>query len=308
MTKTLRTGILLALGTAGISGINNYIAKISVSTVKDGVVFTTLKNVVVALLLVGVILILGKVKEIRTLTRKHWFMLVSIGIIGGGVPFALYFSALQHTTASSANFLSKTLFIWVALFGLRFLKEKISWVQGIALAALFGGNLVLGGFQHIHFGISEWMILGATLLWAIENIIAKKALVDLSSTLVAGARMVIGSIILAIIVLAQGKVGIVTHLTSTQWLWTLLPAAYLLGYVLTWYSALKKAPATLVASLLVPASFITTILSYGFSHGPLTASQLWSGALFAVGVGLLVWGSSRSIQPHAQPATSRSDA
>ena len=132
------------------------------------------------------------------------------------------------------------------------------------------------------------MILAATLLWAIENIIAKKALKNLSSTLVASARMVLGSLIIFAIILLQGKTTIMLELSAAQLTWALLTGALLTGYVLTWYTALKYAPATLVASLLIPATFITNALTAIFVTHTLSGPQLLSGLLISWGIVLLI--------------------
>src|SRR3989344_4456581 len=59
MHSTLRRATFLALGTASISGTANFVNKFAVSAMKDPVAFTTLKNGLVALLLIGVIALFG---------------------------------------------------------------------------------------------------------------------------------------------------------------------------------------------------------------------------------------------------------
>lgn len=294
MTPTLRTGILLALGTAAISGLSNFVAKLSVTVVKDATVFTFLKNAIVGVLIIGLVALFVKWKELKTLNRADWLKLIVIAVVGGSVPFLLFFNGLQQTTAVHASLIHKTIFVWVAVLAWFSLKEKLSYWHGIALALFLGGTFALGGFNGLHFGTGEWMVLGATLLWAVENIIAKKALANLSTLTVVAARMFLGSIVLLGVVIAQGKFSVVSVLTFDQWGWVVLPSLLLFGYVLTWYSALKRAPATLVASLLVPATFITALLSGTFHKAPLTGKQWLSGALVTVGVALFIWASRRA--------------
>ena len=297
--NTLRAGMILALCTALISGFSNFIAKIAVTSVKNPVIFTTLKNAVVACLLIGIILIGRSRKELRSLSKKSWVRMILIGIIGGSVPFVLYFTGLSHTTALSASFIHKTLFIWVALLAYFFTKERFSFFQAVAFFFLILGTAVLGGKGQLHFGKPELMILGATFLWAIENIIAKHALKEVSSTLLAGSRMVFGSILLTGFVFLQGKQSLLVSLQPTQWLWTIIPAVLLLGYVLTWYAALKRAPVTLVTSLLVPATFITTMLSGIFITKTISSQDLVSGACIIGAVALISIVSLRKKTPYA---------
>ncbi len=308
MTKTLRTGILLALGTAAISGFSNFVAKISVSVVKDATVFTFLKNAIVGLLVIGLVMLFVKWKELKTLNRANWLKLLAIAIVGGSVPFLLFFNGLQQTTAVHASLIHKTLFVWVAVLAWFSLKEKFSYWHGAAIVLLLGGTFALGGLNNFHLGKGEWMVLGATLLWAVENMIAKKALANLSTLTVVAARMFLGSIVLLGVILVQGKMSIVSVLTFDQWGWVVLPSLLLFGYVLTWYSALKRAPASLVASLLVPATFITALFSGTFQHAPLTGQQWLSGALVTAGVVLFVWASRRASLHVQAPDSQRTQA
>lgn len=288
MKITRNRAVGLALTTAVISGIAIFLSKIAVKVVADPVVFTFLKNVIVAGLLIGILAVSTRFGELKKLVKKDWYKLIAVGVVGGSLPFILFFTGLTKTTALNASIIHKTLFIWVALLALPFLKERMGALQGAALLLLVGGNFALGGLRNFTWGTGELMILAATLLWAVENIIAKKALRNLSSILVAGARMVFGSVIIFIVIAFQGNLSMLGGLSMEQWLWTIIPALFLLGYVTTWYTALKYAPASIVASLLVPATIVTNILSMIFLDKTLTVGELSSGILLSIAVGLII--------------------
>lgn len=286
--SSLITATGLALGTALISGFSNFIGKIGVTAVKDPIVFTTLKNAVVALLLVGIFITFRKWREMRTLSPRQWLKLAAIGVIGGSVPFALFFTGLSQTSALNASLIHKTLFLWVLLLAIPILKERLTAWQWVGIGVVAAANVFIGGFKGFKLNGGELMILAATILWAVENIIAKIALRDVSSLTVAAARMVFGSIILATFVTWRGGGSAVMYLTAVQWGWTLLASALLIGYVLTWYAALKRAPATYVATLLVPATLITNVLSAVFITHAFPLVQLMNASLVAVGAFLLI--------------------
>ena len=109
-------------------------------------------------------------------------------------------------------------------------------------------------------GIGSAMALGATILWAIETIIAKRALVEISATIVAWARMFFGSLFLILWLLFAGEIASVIPTSLSQGLWAIAVGAVLVGYVISWYSALQKAPAIMVSSILVLAVPITAML------------------------------------------------
>ncbi len=294
---------ILALTAAVISGASNFLTKIAVTAVKDPIIFTTLKNAIVALFLIGIILALKKWREVKSLNRSQVFKLLAIGVIGGSLPFALFFSGLAQTSAINASLIHKTLFVWVLLFGIPFLKERLTRWQWLGIAAIFGANLMVGGFGGFKYNAGELMILGATVLWAVENIIAKITLRDLSSSLVVGARMVIGSLVLFSFVVWRGGASAVYVLNFQQWGWTILTSALLLGFVLTWYTALKHAPATYIATLLVPATLITNVLSAVFITHVFSGSQVVSSLLFAGGVALMVVFSKNATQDLCKATT-----
>ena len=287
--KSIRYATFFALATALISGVSNFLNKIAVTAVKDPVVFTTLKNTLVALFLIGLLMLLKKRREIASLSKNQIFKLAAIGALGGSIPFALFFIGLAQTSALNAALLHKTLFLWVALMAVPILKERIAVWQWVGVLAIFAANLLMGGFAGFKYNAGELMILAATILWAVENIISKTTLKDLSSVVVASARMVIGSLILMPVVMWRGGGEAVFHLNATQWSLTLIASALLFGYVLTWYTALKYAPAIYAAALLVPATLVTNVLSAIFITRSFTALQFFSSFLFVIGTALVIF-------------------
>ena len=256
----MEQGIKLAVITAIISGFSIFASKLFVSTM-DPIVFTTLKNFLVAgVLSIGLI---GSPfrKQLITLTKKQWIQLLLIGLIGGGIPFALFFTGLAMTTAVQGAIIQKTLFIWVAIMAYWYLRERLNKWQMLGYATVTFGALWLSNFKIFTIGKGEFMILAATLLWSVEHLIAKKALYDISSEIVAWARMTFGVVILITLLVVQGKVQMALTLNTSQLTAVLIGGGLLTGYVLTWYKALSKAPATMVSLVLASSPVVTSALS-----------------------------------------------
>jgi hypothetical protein len=75
-------------------------------------------------------------------------------------------------------------------FSHRGLRERIGPWHLAAIAALVWGQAILGGgAAGIRPGSGKAMIFAATLLWAVETVIARKLLTGLSALTVAAARM-----------------------------------------------------------------------------------------------------------------------
>lgn len=283
-------GFKLALITAGFSGVAVWLNSLTVKAVGDALVFTTVKNLGVAIIL-GIILLRQKINWEEVTNQRRRLLL--IGIIGGSLPFYLFFQGLLTANPATAALIHKTLIFWVALWAVPVFKEKISVKQWLALGIIFGSNFIIGGLPALKWGKGETMILGATLLWAIENIIAKATLKNLSAEVVGGARMIIGSMILLALTLAGGKINLIFKLNGSQWLMTGMSMVMLTGYVLSWYKALKLAPVTLVATVLTLATIITNTLSSIFITRQFNFEVIYQSILLVIGMAVFVREASK---------------
>ncbi|PIZ01095.1 hypothetical protein COY62_00310 [bacterium (Candidatus Howlettbacteria) CG_4_10_14_0_8_um_filter_40_9] len=281
-------GIGLAFLVSLISGFSIFFSSFAVKVLKDPFVFTTLKNIIVALILCSFFILYKKWSGLKLIKTGEWIYLILIGIIGGGAPFLLFFKGLSMTSPIAGGFIHKTLFIWVSVLAIIFLKEKLGKIQWVALGVLVLGNFLLGTFNSFRLGAGETMILLATVLWAVEYILAKKVLSNLDSLTVAWARMFFGSFVLISYLLINGKASQLLLLDKNQWGWTALITMFLLGYVTLWYKALKLAPASTVSSVLVLGSLITTSLSLIFING-FKINSLQIGGMILIIAGLFMF-------------------
>ncbi|AJF59625.1 MAG: hypothetical protein QT03_C0001G0115 [archaeon GW2011_AR10] len=278
-------GIMLLLATAFVSGFSVFLNTFAVKGF-DPFVFTTAKNVVVAVLLFSAVLLLREFRELKLLSQKQWLQLLAIGAIGGSFAFLIYFYALKEiAAAANAGFIHKTLFIWATLLAVVFLKEKINkkFLAGAALLML--GNFFL--FSSISsFGLTEILLLAATMMWAAENVLAKHVLKNTSGRIVAFGRMFFGSLIMLGFLAATNQVQGMFELSVEQIQWVLLTAALLFLYVITYYAGLKYLKVSTATSMLLLSQPITGILSLVFLGEGLSFSHALG--LFLIVAGTLV--------------------
>ncbi len=277
-----RKGTYLVLFTALVSGFSIFINSFGVQGF-DSSVYTFSKNIVVAVMLFGIILGAGVLPRLRKLTARHWKQLAAIGLIGGSIPFLLFFKGLQMTTGTTSAFIHKTLFIWVPVFALMFLKEKLTKRLAIAAALLLAGNFLM---LRPDFGLStgHLLIVAATVLWAAENTLAKYVLRELNGTIVAWGRMFFGSAFILLFLALTGKTGLISSMSSAQYLWILVTAVFLLLYVISYYNGLKHIKVTTAACILSLGSPITTLLSFIFKGSAISANQAIGILLIAAGI------------------------
>lgn len=301
---TRRKGILLATATAVISGFAVFLNGYGVrawADVADATTYTTLKNLMAALMIGAFATLLWRRRSpegpVLPTDRRQGWTLGAMAVVGGSVPFVLFFEGLARASSAQAAFIHKTLIVWVAIGALVILKERIGWPHVAALALLVWGQVVLlGSVENFTIGIGELMILAATLLWSIEVIVAKKVLAGVTSSTLAVSRMIGGSLILVAWVSIRGLEVDWAALTGTHLVWILITGLFLSGYVLTWFGALSRAPAVDVTAVLVAGAVITALLQSTI-HGvalpdPVGLALLVMGAGL---IGVLSWRAQRSL-------------
>lgn len=258
---TVGWGLGLALCTALISGISVWVNAFGVRAVPDAAVYTTLKNAVAASLLLAALAFL-RPGDRRRPTRPQGLRLLVIGVVGGSIPFLLFFTGLAQASAPGAAFIHKTLFVWVALLAVPFLGERLGVLQVLALVALLGGQLLLAppNLAGAGWGIGETLIALATLMWAAEVILAKRLLVSLPSLVVGTGRLGIGLVVLMGYLAMSGRLAGIGAVGAEGWVWVSLTGVLLAGFVTTWLAALRRAPATAVTAVLVLAAIVTSLL------------------------------------------------
>ena len=280
------SGVQVAAITALISGVSVFVNSYGVHAIAPPAVYTTAKNLIAAIVLAAVALsahsqwsprrsVIGR----RWITRPTigptsrtrggsewgpwwWLAIGYVGVIGGGVAFILFFDGLARTQATPAAFLHDGLVIWVALLAVPLLRERLSGWNLAAIAMLMGGQVaVLGGVGHLSFNQGDVLVLAATWLWAVEVVICKWLLSEFAPASISLIRMGVGSTVLLAYLAVTGSIAVLGDLSLSQLGWALLTGLLLAGYVGTWMTALARARAVDVTSVLVASTVVTSLLS-----------------------------------------------
>jgi drug/metabolite transporter (DMT)-like permease len=295
--RTRPWGIALAFVTATVSGVAVFLNGYAVKAFDDAGVYTTVKNLVAAALLAVLAAVAtasgSAARPTRPRTRGQWAGLAAVAVVGGSVPFLLFFEGLARASSVQAAFIHKTLVVWVALLAVPLLSERIGPAHVAAIGLLVWGQAVLGGgVGGVRPGAGEAMILAATVLWAVEVIVAKRLLAGLPPLTVGLARMGLGVLVLLAWLAATGRADDLAALGGRQWAWALATGAILAVYVATWYAALARAQAVDVTAVLVVGAVVTALLDAAVK-GKALAPQgfgltlLIAGALLMIAAGRL---------------------
>ena len=220
--------------------------------------------------------------------------LIGLGLIGGSIPFLLFFKGIQLANASVASFIHKAIFIPVIVLAFIFLREKPNRWVFLGAGLLFGGTYLLV-LPKLDWSAGLIFISIAVLLWAADNVYAKHLLKNMSGTLVAFGRMFFGSLFMLIFLFATGKAGMVIVMSSQQYVWILLTGALLLLFVFSYYNGLKHVKVTTAASLLSLGLPVTVLLNAIFKGAVVSLASAMGLVLIFAGLVLMVFLKTASV-------------
>ena len=145
----IRPGLGLALTAAVVSGFSVYTNSYGVRAFGNASVYTTAKNAVAAIVLAAALAVAGRRVKREGFTPPRgvaeWGGLAVIAVVGGSVPFILFFEGLARVPSGDAAFIQKTLVVWVALLAVPLLRERVGPWHVAAVAEQILRELWTGG-------------------------------------------------------------------------------------------------------------------------------------------------------------------
>lgn len=133
--------IIYSLLSAMFAGLVAIFGKIGLKNV-DSTLATTVRSFVMALFLFIVSLILGKFNLISTIKNKVLFFIVLSGI-AGALSWLFYFFALKTGIASGVAAIDRLSVIFVVIFAILFLGEKLNWQTAIGALLITIGAVIM---------------------------------------------------------------------------------------------------------------------------------------------------------------------
>lgn len=285
-------GVLLVFLTALVSGVSTFVNAFAVQGASSDA-FVTIRNLVVAAALVPVALVTPRALRAPSLRLVDWARLVSIGLLGGAIPFLLFFHGLELAAraggAATASFGYRTLFLWAGVLAVVGLRERLPRRALLAAGLLLAGNGLLLALTSPIWTDGTAYVLAATGLWAVEYTLSKRTLHDLAPATVAAGRMGFGALFLAGYLGFTAQWGHVADFSGGDWAWVGISAAFLLAFVACWYTGLQRVDLGSATSVLVlgfPITWCLGVLVQGQGlslESALGALAVVLGAVIAVG-------------------------
>jgi drug/metabolite transporter (DMT)-like permease len=283
-------GLLLVLTTAVVSGVSTFVNSYAVAGTNSDA-FVTIRNIAVVGMIAPVSLWTFRRSRVA-LRGVDWGRLAIIGLVGGAIPFLLYFHGVQLATAAggaaTASFIYRSLFLMATVFGLVFLQERFHPRIVLAAALLLGGNLLLLSLVSPLWTNGTGYVLAATVLWAVEYTISKRTLRDLPSGTVALGRMGFGAVFLAAFLLGTAQANSVASLSAVQWDWVAISALLLAAFVGTWYAGLARVDLGVATSVLVAGFPITWVLTIAIRGAAFALPAAIGAVVVVLGIAVVI--------------------
>ncbi len=296
--RGFRIGLALVLTTALVSGVSTFVNVYAVSGTNSDA-FVTVRNLAVAGMLVPIALAAARFRpNSPPLRRVDWIRLAAIGLIGGAIPFLLFFRGVELAAAAggatTASFFYRTLFLFATVFAWFFLKERFRWGVVLGAVLLLAGCYLLLSLTSVVLTDGTLYVLAATVMWAGEYTLSKRTLRDVPSSTVGLGRMGFGAMFLSAYLLVTAQWGDVGRFTGSQWEWVALSAALLTAFVATWYAGLARVDVSVGTAVLVLGYPVTWLLSVGVLQERVVWAPALGTVVIAAGVVAVILSSGRS--------------
>lgn len=230
--------------------------------------------------------ILAKTR-IWTMLHRDWFPVLWVSLSGITLFYWLENTALQYTTATNAGVLSNLTSVFMVLIAIAFLRERLGWLEWLAMAVAFGGAvLVSQGAGHLTLSEDGWigdlMMVVASLFAAIYSIGGKRLSEKYSAAAVITVVAAVGAAFLLPLAILEGL-----HMNLPWRVWGVVLLLGVGSGALAnawWLTILARMDASRAALALFLIPVIAAGLSVLLLDEPLTPTVILGGVLVLAGV------------------------
>ena len=141
MKPWLNGWTMWALASAGFAALTAIFAKIGVSGVNSNLA-TLIRTIIIVAAAALMVAVTGSWQRLDSLSSRTWLFLVLSGLATGASWFC-YFHALKLGDASRVAPIDKLSVVFVAVFAVLFLGEKLSPANWLGVAMIAGGAVLV---------------------------------------------------------------------------------------------------------------------------------------------------------------------
>ena len=284
--------VLLAMGSAFFAGITAILAKCGIRKT-DSTVATAVRTIVVLAMSFLMVLLVGSLPTIGTISWKSWLFLILSGL-STGASWLCYFRALQLGDVNKVVPIDKSSTILTMLLAMLFLGESITWLKVLCMAAIAVGTyLMIDRKQSVSKKTSKaWVIYAvlSAIFAAATSILGKVGIHDVESNLGTMLRTAVVLGMAWMMVFVTGKRKMVFQTTKKELVFISLSGLATGASWLCYYKALQMGP----ASVVVPIDKLSILVTIAFSYFVLREKLYWKSL---GGLALIVSGTLALLLP-----------
>lgn len=284
--------VLLAMGSAFFAGITAILAKCGIRKT-DSTVATAVRTIVVLAMSFLMVLLVGSLPTIGTISWQSWLFLILSGL-STGASWLCYFRALQLGDVNKVVPIDKSSTILTMLLAMLFLGESITWLKVLCMAAIAVGTyLMIDRKQSVSKKTSKaWVIYAvlSAIFAAATSILGKVGIHDVESNLGTMLRTAVVLGMAWMMVFVTGKRKTVFQTTKKELVFISLSGLATGASWLCYYKALQMGP----ASVVVPIDKLSILVTIAFSYFVLREKLSWKSL---GGLALIVSGTLALLLP-----------
>lgn len=257
--------VFYAAGSALFAGATSILAKCGIKKT-DSTVATAIRTIVVLLMSFVMVLLVGSLDGITSISPKTWIFLVLSGL-ATGASWLCYFRALGAGDVNKVVPIDKSSTILTILLAFLVLGEPISWLKGICVVLIGAGTFLMiekkqtDGEKEIKRSWLLYAILSAVFA-ALTSILGKIGISGVESNLGTMIRTAVVLVMSWMMVFVTGKAKEVRRIPGKELGFICLSGLATGGSWLCYYKALRDG----LASVVVPIDKLSILVTIAFSY------------------------------------------
>lgn len=256
--------VLFAVLSAFFAGITSILAKVGIKKT-DSTVATAVRTVVVLFMSFIMVLVVGSLGNVKTVSTKSWIFLVLSGL-ATGASWLCYFKALSIGDVNKVVPIDKSSTILTILLAFIILNEPISWLKGISLVIIAVGTFLMIEKKETEEKETKktWLIFAilSAVFASLTSILAKIGIENVESNLGTMIRTTVVLVMSWLMVFAFGKREKLKEIQKNEILFICLSGVATGASWLCYFKALHDG----LASVVVPIDKLSILVTIAFSY------------------------------------------
>lgn len=248
--------VIYAFGSAFFAGMTSILVKCGLKKT-NSTVATAIRTIIVLIMSFFMVLIVGSLKDIATVSAKNWVFLVLSGI-ATSASWLCYFRAIQLGDVNKVAPIDKSSTILTILLAFILLKEPVSWLQSVCVCMIAAGTFMM--IEKKDVGIvtntsRAWLPYAAAIL-------GKVGISGVESNLGTMIRTIVVLFMSWLTVFATGKGKEVRGIPKGEMAYICVSGIATGASWLMFYKALQEG----LASVVVPIDKLSILVTVAFSY------------------------------------------